>query len=74
MPNYDIYFSGLTVRIKCDYFLRIITNTPMPTPAITTGIIHIEMLCAPAKSNAVLSCFNTAITRLLRAGLVYLIY
>ena len=24
----------------------------MPTPAITTGIIHIEMLCTPAKSSA----------------------
>ena len=24
----------------------------MPTPAITTGIIHIEMLDTPAKSNA----------------------
>ena len=27
----------------------------MPMPAITTGIIHIDTLCAPAKSNAVLS-------------------
>ena len=27
----------------------------MPTPAITTGIIHIEMLCTPAKSNDVVS-------------------
>jgi len=27
----------------------------MPMPASTTGIIHIEMLCTPAKSNAVLS-------------------
>jgi len=27
----------------------------MATPAATTGIIHIEMLCTPAKSNAVVS-------------------
>ena len=27
----------------------------MPTPATATGIIHIEMLCTPAKSNAVVS-------------------
>jgi len=27
----------------------------MPMPAITTGIIHIEIDCTPAKSNAVLS-------------------
>ena len=27
----------------------------MPMPATTTGIIHIKILCTPAKSNAVVS-------------------
>ncbi len=36
-------------------FLRFIKNIPMPMPDITTGIIHIEIDCTPAKSNAVWS-------------------
>ena len=35
-----------------NYFLRFITNKPMPMPASITGIIHIEIDCTPAKSNA----------------------
>jgi len=31
------------------------TANPMPMPITTTGIIHIEILCIPDKSNAVMS-------------------
>ena len=50
--NFDKLVIGKQYHTLLFYYFLFITNTPMPMPAATTGIIHIEIDCAPAKSNA----------------------